>query len=452
MYRTLIIVGLLCSIMPPLAKASNDLIASYEKKEMNDLTVTPVPGENPTLEITRPWPPNRGGLPFPTNGTRVLKLHWTSEPSNRVAIRHEWDSSQINYGGETFLLLDVYIATSDALPLVMGIYDENLPSKWLSAACVPPTINEWYTISIYVGNEGDTEVGAIGALVFDQMPGTSGTIYIDNLRFGTPFGTCDRMARFKKRWWSILRSEWRIGAGPNCFTGDPDDVFVDENGHLHLGVVRKNGPTCDWYASEAIGHGSFGYGKYVFTVESNMDWDDDIILGLFTYDRAPEYSYREIDFEFNPALQSVLGCPHLTGQGQYAIQPSDCVDNLYRFPIPIPIPSPGQTTHVMKWSPTAVEFISYYGKFRHHVDPEDVIARWTYSGPDNPPPPVENVRMNFYLRDGVDPLSNQDEEIVVSDFRYLPTWMGRGCGGGYELAFLLAPVIWLRGRRRRRLV
>jgi hypothetical protein len=29
--------------------------------------------------------------------------------------------------------------------------------------------------------------------------------------------------------------------------------------------------------------------------------------------------------------------------------------------------------------------------------------------------------------------------------------LGNGCGGGYELAVLLAPVIWLRGRRRRRL-
>jgi hypothetical protein len=49
----------------------------------------------------------------------------------------------------------------------------------------------------------------------------------------------------------------------------------------------------------------------VFTIDSRVDLlDRNIVLGLFTWDTyAPQYNYREIDFEFsrwqNPSTTSV---------------------------------------------------------------------------------------------------------------------------------------------------
>lgn len=225
-----------------------------------------------------------------------------------------------------------------------------------------------------------------------------------------PRTPANRAIRFADHNWSV-KAGTNLGPGPNHFSDSADNVWVDANGYLHLKITH---PDSEWYCSEVISDESFGYGTYAFTVESNLgSLDENIVLGLFTWDTfAPEYNYREIDFEFgrwqNPANDI----------GQYVIQPWDTAGNMYRFDFD----DAGQsdaTTHVMTWRPDGIYFKSYYGGFSLAPPPENGISEWSYTGSDNPPPGGENARMNLWLINGSAPSNGLESEIVIRDFQFL---------------------------------
>lgn len=201
------------------------------------------------------------------------------------------------------------------------------------------------------------------------------------------------------------------GPGPNEFSDSTDNVWVDASGNLHLKIAKRNGI---WYCSEIIADESPGYGMYVFTVETRLDQlDDNMILGLFTWHTAaPQYNYREIDFEFG-----TWGTPG-NNVGQFVIQPWDNPGNTHRFDISYPATT--TTTHVLLWRPDWLRFQSYYGNFTFAPDPTDMIRTWYYTGADTPPAGGENIRMNFWLIWGNAPVVDADKEVVISDFQYLP--------------------------------
>ena len=65
--------------------------------------------------------------------------------------------------------------------------------------------------------------------------------------------------------------------------------------------------------------------EYRFSVDSRLDTlDQNVVLGLFTYDHSPEYSHREIDVE-----ASRFGDPGALN-GQYVIQPWNSLGNRRR--------------------------------------------------------------------------------------------------------------------------
>lgn len=212
--------------------------------------------------------------------------------------------------------------------------------------------------------------------------------------------------------WLVKEYGWKVGPGPNYFSGDSNDVFVDANGHLHLNIVKKG---ANWYCSEVIGDFSPGYGTYVFATETNLELlDDNIIVGMFLWDSsAPQYSYREVDFEF-----SHWGNPSAMNNSQFVIQPWTTSGNLHEFDIDY-VGYPDTTTHVLSWEPNQLYFKSYYGEFSLAPPEEDIIETWYYTGSDLPPEGAENVRINFYLMNGLDPVNGQDAEIVITDFQYL---------------------------------
>jgi hypothetical protein len=211
--------------------------------------------------------------------------------------------------------------------------------------------------------------------------------------------------------WLVKEYGWKVGPGLNYFSGDSNDVFVDANGHLHLNIVNKSG---DWYCSEVILDASPGYGTYVFTTETNLELlDDNIIVGMFLWDTsAPQYNYREFDFEFSDWGDAP------GDNSQFVVQPWDTSGNLHTFDIEYPAGTE-PTTHVVTWEPNQIYFKSYYGEFALAPHPEDVIDSWYYTGGDLPPAGAETVRINFYLKDGLDPINGQDAEIIITEFQYL---------------------------------
>ncbi len=125
--------------------------------------------------------------------------------------------------------------------------------------------------------------------------------------------------------WRIKSSETPVGPGPNYFSNSPENVWVDEMGQLHLKITRKNG---QWFCAEVISEKTFGYGTYRFYLASRIDLlNENVVLGLFTWDDDSIYYNREIDIEF-----SRWGDP-TNDNAQFVVQPYFHTDNIHRFTI-----------------------------------------------------------------------------------------------------------------------
>ncbi len=277
-----------------------------------------------------------------------------------------------------------------------------------------------WVCNITTGGASDTYATKIIAFLVPNGPYQSswemhGDLNLPAALYSYPYATvsrtpANRSIQFAHHNWAVKAGDM-LGPGPNNFSDSPDNVWVDASDYLHLKITSQNG---QWYCSEIISDESFGYGTYVFTVNSRVDnLDRNVVLGLFTWDTyAPQYNYREIDFEFSRWQNP------LNDIGQYVIQPWDTPGNLFRFDINYTGPS-DTTTHVMTWRPDGIYFKSYYGAFELAPPPENVIRDWHYTGPDDPPPGGENVRMNLWLINGSAPSNGQESEIVITDFQFL---------------------------------
>ena len=132
-----------------------------------------------------------------------------------------------------------------------------------------------------------------------------------------------RMISFSGYTWEVKTSKSPVGPGPNYFSDSSKDVWVDEQGQLHLKVTKRNGR---WYCSEVISEKTFAYGKYIFYLASRIgQLNENVVLGLFTWDNAPKYHHGEIDIEFSRWGQAT------NDNAQFVVQPWDRPGNMHRF-------------------------------------------------------------------------------------------------------------------------
>jgi hypothetical protein len=220
-----------------------------------------------------------------------------------------------------------------------------------------------------------------------------------------------RILTFAGHEWGVKYGD-QLGPGPNDFSDSEDSLWVDEDGRLHMTIIKRGGK---WFCTEAINRQSLGYGSYVFTLNSRVDQlDENIILGMFTWDtHAPEYNYREIDFEFGKWQKPE------NENSQFVIQPWTREGNTHRYDITYDGPTE-TTTHVMDWRPDGIHFQSYYGEYSENPPAENMIHSWTYTGKDNPPPGGENIRINLWLVWGDIPTDDKNVEVIIEDFKYIP--------------------------------
>ena len=432
MYRKsffLILIGLVLSLSTRTHAFCFDTIAGYEPIEVGDLIVSTNPAFSPTLDVNWPVPGGVNDVPEATEGNYVLKLSWTNETDRKIEIGHHWTNSSFDLNDVTYMLVDVYFATESSLPdaakkniSIWTIWDSN--TYWISCEHVPPTTDEWYTVAFFVGNVDSNDVNDISALAFEDMGDpndpnhNAGLIYIDNLRlikeslpYQSPY--FGRKIKFSGYWWTAIQSDWPIGAGPNYFTDNPNDIRVDPNGHLHVNIVYRDEK---WWCSDVFANENFGYGTYAFTVRDEIDsLDPNVILGAFIYDIPDPWSnHREFDFEFTR-----WGNASDPNNAQYAVQPANEPNLVHRF-ITDYSADTETTTHVVTWKPGRLYFISYYGDYSPHPWGKDIIDSWSYIGECVPNPACENPRINFYLRHGYPPGDSQNAEIVIKDFLYVP--------------------------------
>lgn len=165
-------------------------LASYEPSETG-LTVTPNSGDaGLSVSIVQG---GVGGAPNATDGDYILRVDISGEADRKVEFRHNWTGTTYDLAGQDELLADVYIATPGAIPGVMGVWSTNWnpPDNWQPATGLPTATGVWTTISMDVSNRTQTGLNQLWAFIFEDMAGTSGVAYVDNLRFraataGTP--------------------------------------------------------------------------------------------------------------------------------------------------------------------------------------------------------------------------------------------------------------------------
>ncbi|MCP8313901.1 MAG: caspase family protein [archaeon] len=242
---------------------------------------------------------------------------------------------------------------------------------------------------------------------------------------GEPVDTIYMMTRtieFSGYEWIVKSSNIRTGPDGNYFSDSNENVWVDEQGQLHLNITK--GGDGNWYCAEVYTTQSFGYGKYIFYVASRVDQlDKNVVAGLFTWDDAPEYNHREIDIEFSRWGNET------NDNSQYVVQPYDQPDNMKRFNMEL---TGDYSTHSFVWEPSTIIFQSLHGHYASPPDPSYIIRSWPYVGDDNPIPGNEKVHINLYLcdrnpKDGIgdkpsEKAKKENLEIIIKRFEYVSKW------------------------------
>ena len=159
-------------------------LTSYEASETG-LTVTANSGDT-GLQVSIVQG-GVSGVPAATDGSRVLRVQITGETDKKIEFRHNWSASTYDLAGHDELLADVYIASAGAVPGLMGIWSSNWnpPDAWQAATGIPASVGVWTTVSFNLAGRSQTGLNQIWAFIFENMAGTTGLAYVDNLRFRT---------------------------------------------------------------------------------------------------------------------------------------------------------------------------------------------------------------------------------------------------------------------------
>jgi len=248
------------------------------------------------------------------------------------------------------------------------------------------------------------------------------------------FGRSGDVVFFSDYAWDVKHATTLQGPGPNMFSNNPDDIYVDNEGYLHMWINEHDGT---WFSTEVVSQDTMGYGTYRFTVEGDfVNMPENITVGLFTWDNNTffEHGNSEIDVEL-----AKWGDADKQNTLQYAVQPVafstffeervDNPDSTEQYLI-------GVSTHMFHWTDSLVTFKSYAGEVEAA---EHLIAEWSF-GLNNPPrvkqeggnnsQPIvipgpgstTNARINYWLLPWVSPAPTDEmpHELIVRSFSYTP--------------------------------
>ena len=252
-------------------------------------------------------------------------------------------------------------------------------------------------------------------------------------------GSCDdwRTVEFAGYTWRVRQGDRPMQAGANCYSAFPDDVWVDDQGRMHL-MMRARGGV--WVSTEVYAQAAFGYGTYEFYVANQIDaLDKNVVVGLFTWDpNAPAGgTLSELDVEVTRWGREYGHNLHYSLQPLYGPDAEGRYDE--RTTSMFMVQNQSVSTHVIDWGPGAVYFASYQGRGN---PTGDRIGQWTFSG-NNParrgddtvlttpfviptPSPSTQVRMNVWLKDtdgdgfGNPPSDGRAVEVIVDGFVFRP--------------------------------
>ncbi len=209
-------------------------------------------------------------------------------------------------------------------------------------------------------------------------------------------------------WW-VKASSGLAGPGPNYFSAATNNVWVDAQGRLHLGITNRSN---QWQCVEIVSGRSFGFGSYRFELGSNVNQlNPNAVLGLFTWSDDPAWAHREIDVEC-----SRWGNVADVNNSQFVVQPWDAAGHLVRYPVP---GDQTNSTHIFSWQTNQILFQCQRGGYVPNPDAAKLITNWVYAL-TVPQPGDENVRINLWLFNGNPPMDNNEVEFVINSFQFVP--------------------------------
>ncbi|MFN2394707.1 MAG: glycoside hydrolase family 16 protein [Bacteroidales bacterium] len=194
--------------------------------------------------------------------------------------------------------------------------------------------------------------------------------------------------------------------GSNFWSNDTSDVWVDQQGRLHLTLAKKSNDR--WYSTEVISRETFNYGTYTFFLDANpAAYDPHVVAGIFLY----RDEQNEIDIEF-----SRWGNDQNYHIGNYVIQPAETPGNQFSFPL---FTNGSHTTHQIIWKPGEIFFSSWHGHYQSPPN-NNYISQWHYKGDYTPEPNGLRLFFNLWLFRGISPKTNTTEKLIINDFFYNP--------------------------------
>ncbi len=202
--------------------------------------------------------------------------------------------------------------------------------------------------------------------------------------------------------WTARASGSDRGGEPNSY--DPENVWVDPKGYLHLRMALLNGR---WSCAEVSLSRSLGFGTYKFVVQDSAHLGPSAVLGMFTFDEAGDDDARnELDIEL-----SRWGIPDAKN-AQYVVQPFYVPENVARFMAPA-----GVLTHILRWDRGIASFKTVSGPVAGPGS-KTIAAHDFTSG--IPTPAAETVHIGLYDFHHSKSELQLPAEVVIEKFEYLP--------------------------------
>jgi hypothetical protein len=198
---------------------------------------------------------------------------------------------------------------------------------------------------------------------------------------------------------------WRLRDAPSS-RGDvtnkysPDNIWVDSGGAMHMKIGRDGR---DFTCAEASLTTSLGYGTYNVTIRDASRLHGKVVFTMFTWDYArPDESNGEMDMEYNYWREEKenfqYGLPPFYGQ------------NIKRVIMPS-----ATLIHSLRWEPGRAVFRTV----RAPVPSAKPVAEHTFTS-HIPTHGIESFRMSLYLRRDHPLNFNEDPEVMIEKFEYLP--------------------------------
>jgi hypothetical protein len=211
-------------------------------------------------------------------------------------------------------------------------------------------------------------------------------------------------------WW-VKASPGLIGPGPNYFSDSTNNVWLDDQGRLHLRITSVSN---QWQCAEVVTRRTFGYGSYRFELDSPVNnINPSVVLGLFTWSDDPAYTHREIDVECGRWANT-----NDVNNAQYVVQPWDSPGHLVRYAVPADLTN---STHLFTWETNRVTYQCQRGGYSPTPAATNVISSWVFTNAAAVPQTGdENVRINLWLINGTPPTDKQEAEFVLKSFSFVP--------------------------------